>query len=1660
MSIHPIETTEQLRATYERYLKTIYPFQDKSLRAEFWRRLAERDRLVKGPLLEASPPFKPGRSIEQMVTDSILHPLFRKLCASTEHLETPPLPVNRPLYLHQEKAIENVISRQHNLIVATGTGSGKTESFLIPVLNHLLYEQERGTLQSPGVRALFLYPMNALANDQLARLRVLLQAYPQITFGRYTGETRESKEDAEEAFLSLPNPGPLLENELLSREEMRQTPPHILLTNYAMLEYLLLRPQDTELFDGPTGRHWRFIVVDEAHVYDGANGIEVAMLLRRLKDRVVKSQPRRLTCIATSATLGKGKEDFPNVADFAQDLFGEPFFPDDVYDAERQSIDALNITWGRGTAALYASLASRENATPLELAEIASQHNVPSSMLADIGQAQDSHTALYNLLGGDQRLQSLQHLLLGTPTLLTDAAGEIFPELTQQEAENAIIQLVELAVRARPDGDSLPLLPARYHVFARALEGAFACLHLAGHEDGQPRIFLNRHEKCPVDGCRAQVFELATCARCGMAYFVGEKVTEKTEGKQRQHFLHPLKGDYATGQGGQRVYYIVTEILPNINEDEVATQAVVEEDSWQLHTICLKCGAITEEDESACDCHSAKRIVRQAPFDGREEDKMYCAACSTRSRGIVYRLLTGKDAPVSVLATNLYTALPPAEEPRIAELPGQGRKLLMFADSRQDAAFFAPYLERTYDNVLQRRLIYQALQSDEAALSGQLRLNSIAKRLLRQAENAGIFTRHPDYDEKLDQMKSWLMREMSSWTFQQSLERLGLLQFRLILPERWQPPLPLLQPPWRLDRDEAWTLISLLLDTLRRQGVLVFPDGVDPRDEFFKPLNRPYYISDLSLTDPKQRKQHIVLGWAPRRGSDNSRLEILKRVLSRKAPQLSVEEIDNYAAETLQKLWGSHFLSRGSVWRDYFVDRNLGAAGTAYQLDYAFWEWQPSTVETKLWRCSRCYGIAYHSIAKVCITYGCDGELLPLSFAELTDNNNHYRHLYGHLRPAAISVQEHTAQWEAKKAREIQDDFIEGNVNVLSCSTTFELGIDVGSLQAVLMRNVPPTTANYIQRAGRAGRRKDSPAFVLTFAQRRSHDLAYYRRPEKIVSGAVPTPSITIRNPKIVQRHIHSVLIAAFLRWCVDTYGRFAERTEMEVGSFFTSEDGQPGGPELFRQYVSNTPDTVKEALLRIVPNYLHDELFIDSWGWLSRLSNDEQTGLFDLAEAQVLDDISLYTGLAEQANAERNERGAYRAAAYYRVLRTIKERGLLNWLGQRSILPKYGFPVDVVPLLTDHIPDETANEVELQRDLRIALSEFAPGSQLVAGKKLFTGGGLAKQPNKDWEAVQFAICNHCGRFNKEKGGTLLNQCVSCGTALPINQPGKGGVMIKPEFGFIARWETKLPPPGDKRPPRIFSSRIYFDNYYVPEHLQATVSEADHAQVATPIDSISSAIAQFQVKYSRFGQLVQVNHGQDRRGFQVCMTCGHATAAPPAPPVGSKSRNKINQPEKHKNPRTGKDCAGFTKVYRLGHEFVTDVIELQTYGPIIDIISVPEGKELWWSVLYALLEGASGALGIRRTDLNGTLFYSSDSPAPSLVLYDDVPGGAGHVRRIKEALPEVFSAAENRLAACECGPETACHECLWNYYNQPYHDWLVRGAALEFVQIVLDNMRQ
>jgi ATP-dependent helicase YprA (DUF1998 family) len=1652
--LNPVDTMHQIRATYMRYLKTIYPFQNTALRASFWHELEAGEGLVKGPLLESTPPFAAGRTISQLVAAGILQPRFEQLCSPT-------LPWDRPLYLHQEQAAIHVVARQRNLIVATGTGSGKTEAFLLPLFDHLLREEEAGTLQRSGVRALLLYPMNALANDQLKRLRNLLAHYPAITFGRYTGETEETSGAAAGRFADQFPGEHLLPNELISRQQLRQRPPHLLLTNYAMLEYLLLRPGDCEFFDGESARHWRFLVLDEAHIYDGASGIELAFLLRRLKDRIVQSAAGRLRCIATSATLGRGRADFAAAAAFASNLFSEPFTwqadqpaQQDVIEATRVSVDDLGVLWGRGAVQGYTALHQQLAALPYAPAEpeaaladliaVARQH-FPAAVVEqavglapalDPGEELSTHEQLhlaverffYALLKGDQNLHTLRDQLAQSPTGLHELAGELFPG--DADADRHLVALVDLAVRARCSNESLSLLPARYHGFARALEGVFACLYAQAHQDHQPHIFLNRHVICPE--CAGRVVELANCVRCGATYAVGCGVGRRQQEGTAHHSGGILRQvtDNDSEPDKRARYFLIEPDTIGVDEDEAVTaRQQLEEydktaDQWLL---CLKCGMCAPSHQQACTC-AAPRVLLSELHLQADQFPRHCLNCGARStNAVVFRFLTGQDAPVSVLTTALYQQLPEAADPELAEhLPGGGRKLLVFSDSRQDASFFAPYLEHTYNQVLHRRFILKTLLEDPAGRRGELRIADVAHRLLKQAESARLFTQKHSRAARLDEIHIWLMQELMALDHRLSLEGLGLLQFRLVRPQSWQPPVLLQQAPWNLSSDEVWTLLALLLDTLRQQGVTTFPDQVDPRDEAFAPRNYPFYIRKNQSDSATG-----ILSWLPTRGS-NRRMHLLKKLLQFCAPDLPAEAQQSFVLQTLDGLW-KHFVE-GRVWQQYLVSEHLRKDGIVYRLSHDFWELVP-LLAGQLYRCNRCHMLAPLALRGICPTLNCSGQLEACAVDTVAREANHYRTLYSSMAPYALTAQEHTAQWTSEEAGKVQEQFVRGEVNVLSCSTTFELGVDVGELQAVMMRNVPPTTANYVQRAGRAGRRTDSAAFALTYAQRRSHDLTYFKDPEKMIAGRVSPPRITLENTKIARRHVQAVLLAAFFRYVFEEEGREFKT----LGDFFQQAHGQADGPERLRIYATMKPGEVLAALKRIIPCDLHQgqnvasELGIEHWAWLRTQEGDGLLDLLEHVDAEVMDDLTRYEELENEAASKKQY---YLSEHYQRVALTIRSRPLLGFFASRNLLPKYGFPTDIVELKTDHLARMEASRVQLERDLRIAIAEYAPGAQIVAAKLVWTSGGLYKQPKKAWPVYTYTICKDCNRFLKSTGD--LEKICACGSSLAGCATY---TFIVPEFGFVAARDG-VRRPGETRPQRLYASRVYFTEHKLPQ--------SEGQPRFQRIEALCGSLLQIEAYYSRFGKLSLVNAGVASRGFCLCEDCGFAEIAP-LPSSGPRKRNRA--PAEHKNPRTGKLCTHFTTVRHLGHDFLTDVVEIRFGGALARQANV----QLWRSLVYALLEGASQRLSIRRDDLDGTLYvYKSNEPA-SLVLFDNVPGGAGHVKRVYQELSGVFATAYQRVNNECCGPETSCYECLRNYRNQPYHDELQRGAVRDFLQLALDS---
>lgn len=1558
-TLDPIGVSALISDSYRRYLRSLLPLRDRTLAHALEEQISGSPLLTKGPLLEATPPYRTGATPRQLVGEGVLSPSFAAPGGPAIHLD-------RPLYLHQEQAIRKARAGR-NLVVATGTGSGKTESFLLPILNELEEQHRRGEL-GPGVRALLLYPMNALANDQLKRLRELLSGSPHITFGRYTGETKDSDRQALDSYHRLHGQRDPLPNELISREQMRRRPPHLLLTNYAMLEYLLLRPADLDLFEGEHAGHWRFVALDEAHVYDGAKAAELAMLLRRLRDRVAPG--RRLQCIATSATVG---DDPQAVMTFASRLFFDAPFEWDATDPDRQDLvtaarrtDAPGRPWGPLSAADYAAI-GRAADPGAELVAAARRHGVPD------GDA-------YRVLAAEQRVRKLRALLAdGGPQPLEDLAVRVFAgehDGTVRPAA-ALAALVALGSRVRdPDGN--PLLSARYHLFTRATEGAFTCLSASG-----PHVFLSRHEHCP--DCHAPAFELAACKRCGDAYLVGTTAAEDAAVRflpQRRPqdqvlWLHLGNSPIAVDDDDDTL-------------EESAAQTTPEDDR-----LCVGCGALGTAARACVPTCPGRAVRAVRKLRSRNSRPSGCLSCGARGLDTVRRLESGNEAAAAVVATALYQALPEDADAGRADRPGGGRKLLTFSDSRQAAAFFAPYLEHSYSLLQQRRLILEGLEHGFDA-DDDFRVDDLIGHTARRAARAGSFERRVSRQRREHAAGLWVMRELVATDDRQSLEGRGLLRVRLEHPEGVRLP-PALTRMLGLDEDEAWDLLGELVRTLRQQGALTMPEGVAPDDEAFAPRRGPVYVRE-SGPDPKRK----VISWLPGQGS-NRRVDYLRRLLDRlgvTGPSLTPEDLLRGAWKLLTGLGGGR---EGEGWLCSDSDRVLG---TVWRVDHTALLLAPVGAHAPLHQCDSCRRLHPVSVRGVCPTLNCPGTLHPFTPPAPEEDDDHYRRLYRSLNPVVLRAQEHTAQWSTEEAARIQEDFVEGRVNMLSCSTTFELGVDVGELQAVLLRNMPPTTANYVQRAGRAGRRTDSAALVVTHAQRRSHDLFRYQEPEQMIAGQVRAPYVPLANERIARRHAHSVALAAFFRH----WHRATGETWATVGAFFLpGDDGSPAPVTRVPAFLTPVPEEVSAALRRVLPEAVADELGVDRGRWAAELC-----GLLEQLREEVTQDVAYFEQRRREAFEQRKDS---LAARFGKTVNTIVRRSLLGFLATRNVLPKYGFPVDTVELRTHHAEDQVGGRLELARDLTSAIYEYAPGGEVVAGGRKWTSRGVYRLPGRELRRFHYRVCGSCGYY-EEAAERLDAACAACGTV----EGRTPTVYCVPEFGFAA--DAKPESAGLVPPQR---------SWHGTTHVLRLATDPVEHRWPLPGGGEVHCLAGSR------GELVALSEGPSGRGFWICEWCGWG---------GSVARRR---PEEHPKPLGGGSCTGPLTRLTLGHKYETDLVDVVVNGGFHLDSASPATR---YSLLYALLEGASAALEISRDDIDGTLYHRHGG-STSLVLFDTVPGGAGGATRIAEHFPEVLLAAVKRVDGCDCGAETSCYGCLRTYRNQTRHELLVRGAALEALRLLV-----
>ena len=714
----------------------------------------------------------------------------------------------------------------------------------------------------------------------------------------------------------------------------------------------------------------------------------------------------------------------------------------------------------------------------------------------------------------------------------------------------------------------------------------------------------------------------------------------------------------------------------------------------------------------------------------------------------------------------------------------------------------------------------------------------------------------------------------------------------------------------------------------------------------------------------------------------------------------------------LEEIWKDWLTNPQGPWNRVLVRRDDRKTGAVFALDPSWIEFIPKSENHTPYRCDTCAQVWWRVVSAVCPSFRCQGTLLPLSQVVEID---HYRALYSSLSPIGARVEEHTGQLATHFASELQQKFTRGDVNVLSCSTTFELGVDVGEVEAVLLRNVPPSPANYVQRGGRAGRRTERSALVLTFAQRRNHDLWFFREWRRLIGGTVTPPITKVDNPRIARRHLHAMALALWERQ-EKLQGRGPHKS---VEDFFFPEGN--AAFEKFVEWLRSCPHALGEAIQRVTPSGAANDLGIASWQWVEHLVNPdvlEGAGWLGRAAREVRTEIR---GLDEAYEKAQSEDKLPYAQALQRIRRSIAERSLIDFLAQRVVLPKYGFPVDVVTLDVARPDDKDADKVALERDLQLGIVDFAPGNVLVANKVLWDATGLRVPPGKAPPRRKWAVCHDCKAFSsrlsvqhEEEGEPWL--CPFC----QGNKAAKGriGTFVMPIFGFLGQRSQQRV--GESRPPRYGIVERFFDEY------------EGEPPAPSEVQVNGGAI---HICYSRQARITVVNRG--RKGFHLCMLCGYIREAGNISKTTKKNRGR----SEHDRPGPkGGSCNGNLSYYQLGHQFLTDAVELRLGAGIME-------KDTELSVLAALL-GAAPAVGISENDVDGTVAHRPATLA-SLALFDAVPGGAGYASHLSktDVLRELIKGALNRVAACECGEDSSCYSCLRSYRNQAFHDQLRRGDA-------------
>jgi len=1598
---------------YSSYISSFIRIRDQKIK-DYVNQSIDQGLLWPDPLVQLNPTFESGNWMDELVNEGILHKECKRIFQRKQKPDTlksgTPHDFGQPLrlYKHQEDAIRTA-REGHNYILTTGTGSGKSLAYIIPIVDFVL---RNGS--GKGVQAIIVYPMNALANSQLGELEKFLKfGYPDgkgpVTFERYTGQENDQEK-----------------NRIMSN------PPDILLTNYVMLELILTRPEERKtLVNAAQGL--RFLVLDELHTYRGRQGADVAMLVRRVREALHANQ---LQCIGTSATLagaGRLEHQRTEVAEVGSVLFGDTVHAKNVIGETLRRATEENIQTDE--AYLARLKASIQNLKLPGTYDEFIHHPLSSWVESRLGLTAEPESG--------RLVRARPHSLTGN-----DGAGRELSRQTglpEDECVNALQAILLKGYSTTNPETNFPAFAFRLHQFISRGDTVYTSI------EAEDERYVTVYGQKFVPGERDKLLlPLAFCRECGQEYYVVRRTKDHESGSEL--FLPRELNENRDSDGGEAGFLFLNHDNPWPEDSYDAIDRIpddwIEESNGELAIKKSQRKNLPEVMKISPDGkkgETGQRVVYlKAPF----RFCLHCGVSYGARQSSDFAKLTelssgGRSTDTTILSMSLIRRLRNDQD-----LLPKARKLLSFTDNRQDASLQAGHFNDFVEIALLRSALYRAVKANEqTGISHDILTLKVFQALNLPVEYYASdpevrFAQKGETDRALREVLGYrIYRDLKrGWRITSpNLEQSGLLKIEYASLDElcaaediWQGKHQVLTSATPETRAR---IARVLLDYMRRELAI-----------------KVSYLDPASQESLRQlSSQRLIAPWAM---DENEILEHSSILF----PRRKLGDQDEYGGNLYLSPRGGYgqYLRRNTTFPDYhehislneteeIIDQILHSLKIAGLVEIVVKENDDSG-----------HRPGYQLLASGMTWKVGDGMQAfhdPIRVPRMPEGggktNAFFVNFYQTVASEVLGIEarEHTAQVPSKQREEREARFRSGELPILFCSPTMELGVDISELNAVNMRNVPPTPANYAQRSGRAGR-SGQPALVFTYCTIGSpHDHYYFKRPGLMVSGAVTPPRIDLTNEDLIRSHVQAVWLAETglglgvslkdlldlsgddpklecLDFVQDVLHSEAARNKARFHAGAVLSDIEP---------VLKQSDWYNETWLGNVLSQVELEFnrASERWRSLYRAAKQQQK-----VQHAIINDVSRSAQDRQQARRLRQE------AESQLELLTEAENIIQSdfysyrYYASEGFLPGYSFPR--LPL-SAYIPArriKSHDDEFLSRPRFLAISEFGPrsiiyheGSRYIINKVNLpvsdTGEGFATTRAKQ--------CPACGYLHPIINGDGLDRCERCRSLLDA-----------PPLNNLFRLQNV----STKRRDRISSDEE--ERLRQGYELRTAIRFADHGGV------ISARMAELhsqgeligRLTYGHSATLWRINLGWRRRanpqqyGFILDIERGFwarkeddQTTPEPDDPMSPRTMRVVPFVEDHKNCLLFQPAEGLKleQMASLQAALKNDIqVEYQLEDSELAAEPLPSGDERRSILFYESAEGGAGVL--RRLVDDPNAFARVASQALQLCHFDPQTG-------------EDLRHAPNAKEDCEA----ACYDCLMSYFNQMDHRFLDRQTIKEFL---------